>query len=525
MISSFRARMFCVTTLIVVLVLVCVGLLAWSGTRDYETGIFDERLCGEARRVAMNPPPAFRMENFQSDTLGKLRLTSLDQMLFWFNTADGEQHFKSAHWPDEIDIDQLEWKTGGRRARPPPPAPPPPATRPAFRPGPGPAAPPEVSSRQDQPPPRDDDPTDPGPPRDGRPPPPEARRPAAPVECQFTSFKLNGADWHASMVATPRSRGFVAGNLAAASAELFGALQRAAAIALPLGLLLIAVGAWFLSGLALRPVMRLRDAMRGVDRNVLDQRLPDEGEDREFAELVSSYNNMLERLEASFNQASRFSADAAHELKTPLTILQGQLERAIRLTDNRSIQVNLSEMLDEVGRLASISRKLLLLSQADSGRLALMRKRVDFSRMLEDSLADALMLGLAVKIADEIDDGLTIQGDEQLLGQLLNNICGNAIKYTPEGGRIAVRARALANGVEALFSNTAPQVTREHRLRFFDRFYRGDAAHNRKVDGHGLGLSLSRVIARAHGGDLTLEPGADGMVVLRLFLPRDSGKA
>jgi signal transduction histidine kinase len=327
-------------------------------------------------------------------------------------------------------------------------------------------------------------------------------------------------DWHASQVTTPRGRSFVAADLAATRAELRGTVNRAASITLPLGLLLTALGAWFLSGLALRPVLRLRGAMQGVDRNALDQRLSAEQEDSEFRELIDSYNTMLERLEASFNQASRFSADAAHELKTPLTILQGQLERAIPLANNRSIQINLGEMLDEVGRLASISRKLLLLSQADAGKLALMRTHVDLSRMLAESLADAQMLSLGVDITGDIEGGLVLRGDEQLLSQLLNNIGGNAIKYTPEGGRIAVRARAVAYGVEVLFSNTAPLVLAADRLRFFDRFYRGDAAHNRGVDGHGLGLSLSRVIARAHGGDLTLDPETGGIVVLRLYLPR-----
>jgi two-component system heavy metal sensor histidine kinase CusS len=478
LVSSFRTRMFLVTALIVVLVLASVVLLAWSSVFEYQVQNLDERLCGEARRLALNPPPPLRYGTVQADVANKLRLGSAEQLLLWF-AAPGGELFRSGNWPENFDVDKLAWKgTGGGRPPPPPPsAPPTPAD---------------------------------GPPGIERPPP----------ECQLASFRIAGAEWHAGQVATPRARSFVAADLAATRAELRGTVNRAASIALPLGLLLTALGAWFLSGLALRPVLRLRGAMQGVDRNALDQRLSAEQEDSEFGELIDSYNTMLARLEASFNQASRFSADAAHELKTPLTILQGQLERAIPLANKRSIQINLGEMLDEVGRLASISRKLLLLSQADAGKLSLMRTRVDLSRMLAESLADAQMLGLSVDITGDIESGLVLQGDEQLLSQLLNNIGGNAIKYTPEGGRIAVRARTVASGIEVLFSNTAPQVLRADRLRFFDRFYRGDAAHNRSVDGHGLGLSLSRVIARAHGGDLTLEPGADGVVVLRLTLPR-----
>jgi signal transduction histidine kinase len=116
--------------------------------------------------------------------------------------------------------------------------------------------------------------------------------------------------------------------------------------------------------------------------------------------------------------------------------------------------------------------------------------------------------------------GLRLQADEQLLGQVLNNVLGNAIRYTPPGGRIGVRARSTPTSVEVRFTNTVRELSPAERSRFFERFYRGDAARNRRVDGHGLGLSLSRVIARAHGGDLALEPSGESEIVLKLTLPR-----
>jgi heavy metal sensor kinase len=314
--------------------------------------------------------------------------------------------------------------------------------------------------------------------------------------------------------------GIVAANLAAIRAELWAALERITMIAAPIALVLTAFGAWLLSGLALRPVVRLRDAMKSVHERALDQRLPTGGEDREFRELIASYNGMLERLEASFNQASRFSADAAHELKTPLTILRGQIERAIPKAQDPALQQDLVDVLDEVGRLASISRKLLLLSQADAGKLALLRTEVDLSAMLDERIADAQMLELEATVAADVEPGLRLQADEQLLAQVLNNVLGNAIRYTPPGGRIGVDARSTATGVEVSFRNTVRGLSPAERSRFFERFYRGDSARNRRVDGHGLGLSLSRVIARAHAGDLTLEPSGETEVVLKLTLPR-----
>jgi signal transduction histidine kinase len=145
---------------------------------------------------------------------------------------------------------------------------------------------------------------------------------------------------------------------------------------------------------------------------------------------------------------------------------------------------------------------------------------VDLSAMLDERIADAQMLELEATVAADVEPGLRLQADEQLLAQVLNNVLGNAIRYTPPGGRIGVDARSTATGVEVSFRNTVRGLSPAERSRFFERFYRGDSARNRRVDGHGLGLSLSRVIARAHAGDLTLEPSGETEVVLKLTLPR-----
>jgi signal transduction histidine kinase len=474
--------MFLVTSLIVATVLASVAVISGTVFYAYEVRRLDVRLCAEAWRLAMQPPQPRDQDRFAADVAGKLRVQATDQLLLGRDGGGGGGSLRYGQWPEEPALNRLDWVAAPAGSLPP------------ARPREGPV--------------------------EGGPPLRDAREPTSPGTCSIATLRQGGTDWRVVRVVTPESRSFVGADLAAVRAELWGALQRIAAIAAPIALLLTGIGAWLLSGWALRPVNRLRDAMKSVDERALDQRLPAEREDREFRELISSYNGMLERLEMSFNQASRFSADAAHELKTPLTILRGQIERAIPLAENSGLQVSLVEMLDEVGRLASISRKLLLLSQADAGRLALLRTRVDLSGMLNERIADAQMLGLEAAISADIADGLSLEADEQLLGQVLNNVLGNAIRYTPPGGQIRVRARSTKSGVEVLFCNTAQRLSQADRSRFFERFYRGNAARNREADGHGLGLSLSRVIARAHGGDLTLEPGAESEVVLRLTLPK-----
>jgi signal transduction histidine kinase len=179
----------------------------------------------------------------------------------------------------------------------------------------------------------------------------------------------------------------------------------------------------------------------------------------------------------------------------------------------------LAGMLEEVSRLATITRKLLLLSQADAGRLPLHQSRVDLTEMLDGLMADAQMLGGERTISSEVERGLVVQCDALLVRQLLNNLLSNAVRYCLPGGWIKVIGRRLPAGIEVIFANATAPIPAEDRQRFFDRFYRGDPAHGRSVEGSGLGLSLAREIARAHGGDLTLQPSAETEARLRLWLP------
>lgn len=484
LVRSFRARIFVVTALIVAAVVGLFAALGWARLMSSEAQRLNDRLCNEARRLSNVPPPAREMDRFAEDVALKLQLSDVSGLLLSFNGPGDPRAARTARWPEGLDLDALPWALVAEGG--PPPGPPP-----GGRPG--------ESAGQD--PPRM------GP---GRPPP----------RCSLAGFTQGRTEWRAALVATPRGRGFVAADTVAAQAELRGDVRRAVAIAAPMALLLTAAGAWLLSSLALRPVVRLRDSMKAMDPRALDQRLPAGREDREFDDLIRAYNAMLARLEASFHQASRFSADAAHELKTPLTILQGQIERAIAGADGRAIQADLTAMLDEVVRLASITRKLLLLSQADAGQLAVLRRPVDLSRLVQDCVADAQMLeGPSPRLSMAVPDGLRVQADEQLLSQVLHNLASNAFKYTPTGGWITIAARALGAGVEVVFSNSSAPLSTTQRQHFFERFFRGDVAHTRRVDGHGLGLSLAREIARAHGGELSLEPSPPEQVVLRLTLP------
>jgi signal transduction histidine kinase len=302
-------------------------------------------------------------------------------------------------------------------------------------------------------------------------------------------------------------------------AEMAG-LRNALLVSLPLALLLSALGAWLVSGRALRPLTHLRETARRLRAADLHQRISPAGEDTEFAELIEVLNDMFERLQRSFQQARRFSADAAHELKTPLAILQGQLERAIARVEAGSVlQGELSGILDEVRRLSVISQKLLLLARADAGHLALALAPVPLSALLDDLVEDARMLAPSLQVTADIHPGLQVMADVGLLRQVLHNLIGNAVKYNLPAGWIRLSAVASATRAEVRIANACQEIPEGSRYRLFERFYRADAPHSRQVDGVGLGLSVSLEIARAHGGNLTLAAAGPDRAEFLLTLP------
>lgn len=497
---TFRLRLFLIASAIVAVVLAVVMFTGWVRVMDFEVARLDTRLCSEASRLALEHFPATDLPSLEVDIMGKLHLGSAEQLLLQVQSSHSDGSYQSEHWEASLTL---------------------PASLPRVRPQENAPAPPYPP---DSPPVRRDfsDPSRPPPPP-RRPPPPRPAQEfdtgAANANCVLASTPLRGSQWRVARFTQGDVRSTVAADLIAPRTEIRNALFDALLVEIPLALGLSALGAWLLSALMMRPVNRLREAMKAVTHQDLDRRLSARGEDREFRELIEAYNTMLERLERSFLQASRFSADAAHELKTPLTILRGRIEQARRKARSEALQTELSDLLDEVTRLSAITRKLLLLSQADAGRLELTRTPVDLSLILAELMADAEMLASDRQLDHTIAPGLVVQGDAVLLRQLLNNLISNALRYCPPDGVIEVHAQRDRNFILVQVKNSCEHIAAGERERFFERFYRSDSAHTRQVDGHGLGLSLALEIAKAHGGTLVLQPERDDVVRLLLSLP------
>ncbi|MBM3844349.1 MAG: HAMP domain-containing protein [Verrucomicrobia bacterium] len=343
------------------------------------------------------------------------------------------------------------------------------------------------------------------------PPPPRksglsAQNPSLPIrQTAFRTVSAGGSTWRLAVTGNPYTTLVLGVRLEESTRDLDRLRDRYLA-AVPAVLLLVGLGAWWLATRALRPVAALTEAAESITAQGLSQRIAAPAHDREFGRLVTVFNAMLDRLERSFQQARRFSADASHELKTPLALLQAEVEQGLRAEPPGSpAQQTYRSLLEEIHRLKSILDKLLLLSLADSGHLRVERTPLDLSRLVEGLAEDTEEMHPEFPLARSLAPGVSVAADATLLEQALRNLLGNAAKFNRPQGNI--RLELLAAGTEALLriGNSGPGIPKDDLPRLFERFYRGDPARRRdRPGGAGLGLSLAREILRAHGGEVRL---------------------
>ena len=295
-------------------------------------------------------------------------------------------------------------------------------------------------------------------------------------------------------------------------------------LTLPVVLLAVGAGSAWLARRALQPLTEMTKTAAGISAARLEGRLAKPVVDDEIGRHIAVLNDMFDRLQQGFEQATRFTADASHELRTPLTILRGEIEHALRSGKFTEAQEPvLMSLLEQVDHLQKITGNLLLLARFDAGKTPLTREPVDLSALITEAAEDAELLASpgGLTISADIAPGLQVTGDPVLLRRLLLNLVDNAVKHNRPGGtlRLQLTRGPTPGSVRFVIANTGPGIPAERHGRLFERFLRVAADRARSSGGTGLGLSLCREIARAHGGDIALTRGEADTTEFTVTLP------
>ena len=289
--------------------------------------------------------------------------------------------------------------------------------------------------------------------------------------------------------------------------------------------LLALAGGWWLMRRALTPVTVLTAAAEKIHEGNLSRQLPRSGNGDELDRLTEVFNAMTARLAGSFQRIREFTLHASHELKTPLTVLHGELETELSQAALPPVaREKILSQLDEIQRLTKIVDGLTLLTKADAGQIELKFEPLVLDEIVRDVFADTQILArpsnLSVNLA--ACEKLSVAGDRHRLRQLLLNLADNAVKYNRPSGAIEFSLRRDGAEAELKISNTGKEIPPEILPRVFERFFRGDPAHKTAVDGCGLGLSIAQWIVSAHRGGIHIA-SADNNTTVTIRLPLASG--
>ena len=302
---------------------------------------------------------------------------------------------------------------------------------------------------------------------------------------------------------------------------LFGMLG-----AIPTVLIVIAIGGRWVAKQALAPVEAISQAAAQITVKNLDQRLPVPATADEIAELVTVLNTTLDRLQRSFEQSVRFSAEASHHLKTPISVLRAGIEEILTDPDTPAKQQTRADaLLHQVHQLTSIAENLLLLARADAGRVELHRERFDLSEVLRGMCEDATVMAEAegLEMEAKLPQELPMMADRRAISLIVQNLLENAIKYNEPEGCICIYASASNGEAEVTVKNNGDPIPPERAPHIFERFYR--ARSDARIFGQGLGLSIAAELAKAHGGRLELVRSDREWTEFRLTLPRVRAEA
>ena len=287
----------------------------------------------------------------------------------------------------------------------------------------------------------------------------------------------------------------------------------------PLAVTLAAIGGYLIATRSLRPLTHMARQARRITSESLSKRLPNPNPDDELGRLATVFNDTLARLEASFAELQRFTADASHELRSPLTALRAVGEVALRDgNDPGALRETIGSMLEEAQRLTDLVDALLTLARMDATKADAARGEVNISTLLEEVRDQFEVLANEKRqmIAVTSDDDVTVRADRTLLHLALVNLVHNAIQHGPADSKILITAARRARKIDISVKDHGPGIPREYHEKIFERFFRVDKARSRAQGGAGLGLAIAKQAVERIGGRIVLESNSDRGSVFRI---------
>lgn len=276
----------------------------------------------------------------------------------------------------------------------------------------------------------------------------------------------------------------------------------------------------------LAPIRDITDMAATLSASNLSNRINLEGTKNELKDLANVINTMLDRIERSYNSQKQFVSDASHELRTPIAVIQGYINMLQRWgkDDQEVLDEGITAIAQETASMKDLVESLLFLARHDKKTLMMEMERFDPCDLVAELHKEAAMVTPENHFICQPMDHTIIEADRNMIKQVMRILCDNAVKYTPKGGTITMGVESYPGGCTLILSDNGPGISREELPKIFDRFYRSDSARKAESGGHGLGLSIARIIIIAHGGKIRVRSKVGEGTTFCVVLPEHQSK-
>ena len=271
----------------------------------------------------------------------------------------------------------------------------------------------------------------------------------------------------------------------------------------------------------LSPIKEMTESVQSINGTSLNRLDTNRAKD-ELKDLALTFNEMLDRLELYMNQQKQFVSDASHELRTPIAIIQGYTEMLERWgkNDPAILEESINSLSQETANMKDLLEKLLFLSRSDKKTLEVDKEPFNLSSLCHEVIKETSFIDDEHDIEPKISENVMLLGDRGLIKELLRILVDNALKYTPEGGKITIRCTTIKHNIILSVKDTGIGIPKEHISHLFERFYRVDKARNKNTGGTGLGLSIAKQIINVHSAQISVTSKINEGTEFLIFFPK-----